>query len=115
MKALFIIFIFCFQLLMSPTMKAQTTFGEGAGEYQELFNRIKERLLDSDESRKVTLGGKERTQFVPWIRDNTHVVKAMKYFVSDISSFGNFLWKDKLKKGSITITICLLQHRKITG
>ena len=47
MKALFIIFIFCFQLLMSPTMKAQTTFGEGAGEYQELFNRIKERLLDS--------------------------------------------------------------------
>lgn len=99
MKALFIIFIFCFQLLMSPTMKAQTTFGEGAGEYQELFNRIKERLLDSDESRKVTLGGKERTQFVPWIRDNTHVVKAMKYFVSDISSFWELFMERQTKEG----------------
>jgi hypothetical protein len=99
MKQLILLLTFWVGLLTYPDVIAQTTFGEGAGEYQELFDQLKNRLAASRLTRKVTLGGKERQQFVPWIRDNTHVVKAMKYFHPDISSFWELFMERQTEEG----------------
>lgn len=81
------------------TAQTQTQFGKGAGEYQELFERLKTRLLQAKESKTVTLGGRERKVFVPWIRDHVHVMKAMKYFSPDISSFWEFYVANQTPEG----------------
>jgi hypothetical protein len=87
-------FIFC-----SACPQQSTEFGQGAGKYKELFDATKSLLLKSGFVRSVELGGKQRTQFVPWIRDHVHVMKAMKYFEKDISSFWEFYMETQTKEG----------------
>jgi len=91
----FLAFLFC----VTTNMKAQTSFGNGAEEYQYLFDNLKERLLNYQLVQKVHIGGKERQQFVWWLRDNTHAVKAMKYLHPDISSLWELFLERQTKDG----------------
>lgn len=86
-------------LCFSACPQQSTEFGQGAGEYRELFYAMKSLLLNSGFVRDVELGGKQRTQFVPWIRDHVHVMKAMKYFEEDISRFWEFYMETQTKEG----------------
>lgn len=88
-------------LLVCQTSKSQpyTQFGNGAGEYKELFDGLKNLLLKSEYVKTVKLGGKERNIFVPWIRDNVHVMKAMKYFAPEISSFWQYFMETQTSEG----------------
>lgn len=88
-------------LLLAATVysQPQTEFGKGAGEYKELFDALKELLLNSHFVKKVQLHGKERNQFVPWIRDNVHVMKAMKYFSPEIASFWEAFMETQTDEG----------------
>jgi hypothetical protein len=79
--------------------QAQTQFGKGAGEYEELFSGLKRLLLQSEHVKSQKLGGRERRVFVPWIRDHVHVMKAMKYFEKDISSFWEFFMQQQTAEG----------------
>jgi hypothetical protein len=72
---------------------------QGTGEFDTLFVRLKTRLLQPEEGGKVKLGGKDRTQFVPWIRDHVHVMKAMQYFSPDLSSFWEFFMQHQTPEG----------------
>lgn len=76
-----------------------TSFGEGAGEYKELFDNLKTRLLNSEHVVTVNLGGKQRNVFVRWVRDNVHVMKAMKYFSPEISSFWQLYMETQTPEG----------------
>jgi len=98
-RVLFTLIALCLSLMFHDSAKAQTSFGDGAGEYQELFNSLKDRLNNARLNRKVTLGGKERQQFVSWIRDNIHVMKAMKYFHPDIASFWELFMERQTEEG----------------
>ena len=79
--------------------QAQTQLSKGAGEYEELFSGTKKLLLESEHVKSQKLGGKERRVFVPWIRDHVHVMKAMKYFEKDISSFWEFFMQNQTAEG----------------
>lgn len=92
---LFLAFLFC----VTTNIKAQTSFNEGAEEYQYLFNSLKDRLMNYKLVQKVHIGGKDRQQFVWWLRDNTHVVKAMKYLHPDISSMWELFIERQTKEG----------------
>lgn len=95
-----ILTILCLVLFISSVYSQPSTeFGQGAGKYKELFDATKSLLLNATEAGKVELGGKQRTQFVPWIRDNVHVMKAMKYFEKDISSFWEFYMETQTEEG----------------
>lgn len=76
-----------------------TQIGAGAGEYGELFNTLKTLLLKSEHVRKVNLGGKERNQFVQWIRDHVHVTKSMKFLVPEVSSFWQYFMETQTPEG----------------
>src|SRR4051794_28208171 len=76
-----------------------TQIGSGAGDYQELFNDLKTLLLQSKYAKKVKLGGKERNQFVQWIRDHVHVTKAMKYLVPEVSGFWQYFMETQTPEG----------------
>ena len=99
MKHLIIFIFFTLSIHHFPSAQVVTEFGEGAGEYKELFDRLKTRLLNSEYVKTVKLGGKERNIFVPWIRDNVHVMKAMKYFSPEISSFWQFFMETQTAEG----------------
>ncbi len=97
---LFILLSLCLLLVHSDaSSQAKTNFGAGTGEYQELFNDVKSLLLQSKYLLIKKLGGKERHVFVPWIRDNVHVMKAMKYFVPEISSFWEYFMQTQTPEG----------------
>jgi hypothetical protein len=99
-KKLFIGFVFtCFLIPNKSVSQKTTEFGEGAEEYQELFMRLRNLLQESSFVKKVKLGGKERAQFVPWVRDHVHVTKAMKYFEPDISSFWEYFMETQTGEG----------------
>jgi hypothetical protein len=87
--------IFCF----SASSQQVTAFGQGTGKYGELFDNLKSLLLNSGFVDDVKLGGRQRTQFVPWIRDHVHVMKAMKYFEKDNSSFWEFYMETQTEEG----------------
>jgi hypothetical protein len=99
MKKLFLLACTCW--LMCSTMQAQvtTSFGKGAGGYGELLNQLRTMLFRSEYLKKVHFLGKERAQFVPWIRDHVHVTKAMKYLVPDVSSFWQFFMETQTQEG----------------
>ncbi len=97
---LIVLLSLCLLLFHSPAKsQAQTNFGAGTGEYRELFNDLKSLLLQSQYLKTEKLGGKERHVFVPWIRDNVHVMKAMKYFVPEISSFWEYFMQTQTSEG----------------
>lgn len=78
---------------------AQTNFGKGTDEYGVFFNSLKKQLTETEYRKTVYFGGKKRNQFVQWIRDNVHVMKAMKYLESDISSFWEFFMENQTSEG----------------
>lgn len=98
MKKILILIVLC-QFILPAYAQEKTEIGEGAGEYKELFDDLKSMLENSGFVKKVYLGGKERAQFVPWIRDNIHVMKAMKYFEPDINSFWDFFMENQTSEG----------------
>ena len=107
---LFLSFCPCrFFLFTSSLCHVQTQFGKGAEEYNELLDDLKTMLLNAYEVDTVKLNGNDRNQFVCWIRDHVHVMKAMKYLVSDISSFWQFYMEHKQTRGYVTITIVPLK------
>ncbi|MBC7827297.1 MAG: hypothetical protein H7122_06105 [Chitinophagaceae bacterium] len=79
--------------------QVETVFGEGAGDYKELFDNLKTRLLKSEHVQTVKLGGKQRNVFVRWVRDHVHVMKAMKYFSPEISSFWQLYMETQTREG----------------
>jgi hypothetical protein len=93
------VLIYLIVLLFFYNGYAQTNIGKTSGAYHELFNGLKKELLTSDMLRTVNFGGKPRNVFVPWIRDNVHVMKAMKYFVPEISSFWQFFMETQTPEG----------------
>ncbi|HEY8511453.1 MAG TPA: hypothetical protein VIL31_05815 [Cyclobacteriaceae bacterium] len=93
-------FAFAVLLFVAPICaQPQTEIGKGAGEYKELFDALKDLLLKSHFVKKVNLRGKERNQFVPWIRDHVHVMKAMKYFSPEIASFWEAFMESQTDEG----------------
>jgi len=79
--------------------QSRTQIGPGAEEYHDLFNGLEKLLINSRYVKKIKMGGKDRNQFVPWIRDHVHVMKAMKYFESDMSSFWEFFMENQTREG----------------
>ncbi|HZF64682.1 MAG TPA: hypothetical protein VEZ55_09360, partial [Chitinophagaceae bacterium] len=79
MKRLAILLLSIIVLSLPAAAQTKTEFGAGAGEYKELFDALQNLLHQSSYVKKVKFNGKERNQFVPWIRDHVHVMKAMKY------------------------------------
>lgn len=95
-----VVLSFAALLLIVPLYgQPQTEFGKGAGEYKELFDGLRALLLKSHFVKKVDLHGKERNQFVPWIRDHVHVMKAMKYFSPEIASFWEAFMETQTDEG----------------
>ena len=97
-RILFAAFWIC-TIAYTASGQPKTEFGVGAGEYKELFDHLRHQLLSSKYQAKVRFNGKERNQFVQWIRDHVHVMKAMKYFVPEISSFWQFYMETQTPEG----------------
>jgi hypothetical protein len=92
--------IFCLLLIAGAKYAgAQTSFGKGTDEYGIFFTSLKKQLIETEYRKTVHFGGKDRSQFVQWIRDNVHVMKAMKYLEPDISSFWEFFMENQTKEG----------------
>ncbi|RYU95794.1 hypothetical protein [Emticicia agri] len=77
----------------------QTHFGKGTDQYGVFLNSLKKQLTESEYRKTLHFGGKRRNQFVQWIRDNVHVMKAMKYMEPEISSFWEFFMENQTKEG----------------
>ncbi|MBA4408361.1 MAG: hypothetical protein Q8S54_14025 [Bacteroidota bacterium] len=101
MKKLFlsISFLSIFLFPFFSGIKAQATFGEGSEVYATLLNDLKSDLYKGEWVKKVTLDGKERLMFVPWIRDHIHTMKAYKYWEKDMASYLDFFMGRQTEKG----------------
>jgi hypothetical protein len=84
---------------LSFSLAAQTRFGANTGEYATFLSSLEDQLVNSKYRKRIRLGGEERNQFVQWIRDNVHVMKAMKFLDEDISSFWEFFMKNQTAEG----------------
>lgn len=81
----------------SPAQK--TSFGKETGEYAVMLEKLEAIMLQYQEQWQRPLGGKERKVFVPWIRDHVHVMKAMKFIHTDLSSFLEFFLQHQTNEG----------------
>src|SRR6478752_1018649 len=99
MKKILTLFFFALLFTHLSFSQPSTQIGNGAGDYQELFNNLKTLLLQSENLKKIKLGGKERNQFVQWIRDHVHVTKAMKYLVPEVSGFWQYYMETQTAEG----------------
>ena len=88
-----------FVFVISVFAQNKTSFGKGTGEYGEMLQALEKLIVNSNMNEKVRLGGKERSQFVQWIRDHVHVMKAMKYLHSDMTSFLEFYLQNQTAEG----------------
>ncbi len=95
---LIIAFVVCTSSIKLYT-QTKTSFSKEIGEYAQLLQDLEKDMLKFEETRIDTLGGKVRTVFVPWIRDNVHVMKAMKYIHKDVSSFIEFFLENQTPEG----------------
>lgn len=86
-------------LCLPAAGQVKTQFDPGAGEYGTFLNSLQNQLIHSKYRKTVRFGGKERAQFVPWIRDHVHVMKAMKYLEPDIQSFWQFFMEHQTPEG----------------
>lgn len=85
MKKIF--FIGCLFILQTGAVIAQTSFGKNTGEYGELFASLTNMLKgDNPEGSTITLGNRKYNLLVTWVRDHVHVMKAMKYFMHDVTT-----------------------------
>lgn len=88
-----------FVFVISVFAQTKTSFGKGTGEYGEMLQALEKLIVNSNMNEKVRLGGKERSQFVQWIRDHVHVMKAMKYLHPDMTSFLEFYLQNQTAEG----------------
>lgn len=79
--------------------QVQTQFGPETGEFGAFFTSLKSQLTTTQYRKTVRFGGQERAQFVQWIRDHVHVMKAMKYLEPDIQSFWQFFMEQQTPEG----------------
>jgi len=95
-----IIIIIATILLTNYCLVAQTKFAANTGIYGELLSTL-EKLIVTDTVNFATFQfrGKTRTAFVTWIRDHVHVMKAMKYYHPDQSSFLEFFMEQQTPEG----------------
>lgn len=93
------ILLLCISLLIGSFDTSAQTQLRGTGPFDTLFVRLQKRLLQSKYNKQPIMGGKPRNQFVPWIRDHVHVMKAMKYFSPDISSFWEYFMQQQTAEG----------------
>jgi hypothetical protein len=88
-----------FIVLLSFPATAQTSFGAETGEYASLLKDLERNMFQDQEMEVVKLNGRERTIFVPWIRDHVHVMKAMKFLHPDMTSFLEFYLENQTPEG----------------
>lgn len=81
------------------SQEQQLTRFEGSGQYGTLLDTLREQLLAK--RRQKMLEGIQRTYYVPWVRDQVHVTKAVKYFESDIASILEFFLDHQTAEGMI--------------
>ncbi|HEX2535950.1 MAG TPA: hypothetical protein VHK69_19550, partial [Chitinophagaceae bacterium] len=99
MKRILLFFLLIAGAVAPAHSQSVTGFGAGAGEYRELFDGLRQLLLSSEYVKTVRLNGKERHQFVPWVRDHVHVMKAMKYLVPEVASFWQYFMETQTAEG----------------
>ena len=101
MNKLIYLLIFLFVNITPVHLWAQskTTFGKSTGEYAELLTNLESQLTKKGNITIKLLGGKPRTIFVTWIRDQVHVMKAMKYLHPDMESFLEFFLINQTEEG----------------
>jgi hypothetical protein len=93
-------FLFIALIFFSLTASAQkTSFGKETGEYGVMLTRLENIMLNYQQQWQRSLGGKQRTVFVPWIRDNVHVMKAMKFIHPDVTSFLEYFLQNQTDEG----------------
>jgi hypothetical protein len=82
-------FLFFIALFLQLSINAQqnTSFSKQTGEYATMLKSLEKLILHSNMNEQVHFGGRERAQFVSWIRDHVHVMKAMKFLHPDMKSF----------------------------
>ncbi len=82
------------------SINAQTTTAfQGAGKYGDFLDSLHGMMIKSHLYKKTMLGGKERQVFVFWLRDHVHVLKALKYWEQDVSSFIEFYLENQTPSG----------------
>ena len=74
-----------------------TRFGASAGRYTSLLDTLRKEM--AQDVYTINLGGRDRTLFVPWIRDHVHVMKAMKYFAPELRSHLEFFLEQQTPEG----------------
>src|SRR6478609_2221655 len=79
--------------------QVKPVFGPETGEYATMLDLLEKDISGDRENRVKTLGGKQRSIFVPWIRDHVHVMKAMKYLHPDMKSFIEFYMENQTDAG----------------
>jgi hypothetical protein len=77
----------------------KTAFSKETGQYGEMLKQLEYRMMNYQEKWVITLGGKKRNVFVPWIRDHVHVMKAMKYIHPDMTSFIEYYLQNQTDEG----------------
>ncbi len=97
-KKILVFFILALQSLFSIG-QIRTGFSQGGGEYTWMLEQLEHQLLSEKGIKIVHFGGKPRTEFVQWIRDHVHVMKAMKYLHPDMSSFLEFYLENQTAEG----------------
>lgn len=78
--------------------QASTSF-QGAGKYGDFLEDLHRMMIEDPLYRKTTLGGRERQEYVFWIRDHVHVMKALKYWDKDTRSFIEFYLEKQTPSG----------------
>jgi len=86
-------------LLDSSVFSAQpvTRFSQSGGGNARLLDALRG-TMEKQQSRR-TIQGRERTVFVGWIRDQVHVMKAMKYWAAEIHSLLEFYLEQQTPEG----------------
>jgi len=77
----------------------KTGFSNETGEYAIMLQQLEHDMMNYQEKSVVTLEGKQRNIFVPWIRDQVHVMNAMKYIHPDMTSFIEFFLENQTAEG----------------
>ena len=78
--------VFLILLMFDSNAQENTTFIK-TNKYGTLLEDLHQMMIESPLYRKSNVGGRERQEFVFWIRDHVHVMKALRYWEEDLTSF----------------------------
>ncbi|WP_336518306.1 hypothetical protein [Pollutibacter soli] len=96
LASVLVLFLTC---ILQVKAQEKTSFSAGAGRYSWMLNALEQRMTSEKGIKIVKFGGRERTEFVQWIRDHVHVMKAMKYIHPDMTSFLEFYMERQTPEG----------------